>query len=50
VSAASHQAFVSGLRLAMIVGAAVTLVGTLCGPFVRANLDDADRPNAPIHF
>jgi hypothetical protein len=50
VSEASQHAFLSGLRLAMIVGAAVTLVGTLCGPFVRANLVDSDRPSAPIHF
>jgi hypothetical protein len=50
VSAASHHAFLSGLRLAMIVGAAVTLVGTVCGPFVRVTLVDSDRPSAPIHF
>jgi hypothetical protein len=50
VTAASDHAFLSGLRLAMIVGAAVTLVGTLCGPFVRATLVDTDRPSTPIHF
>ena len=50
VTTASHQAFLSGLRLAMIVGAAVTLVGALCGPFVRASLGDSEHTSAPIHF
>jgi EmrB/QacA subfamily drug resistance transporter len=38
VALASHHAFLSGLRLALVVGAAVTLVGTCCGPFIRASL------------
>ena len=52
VSAASHHAFLSGLRLALVVGAAATLIGALCGPFVRASLDNMDEPGkaAPLHF
>jgi EmrB/QacA subfamily drug resistance transporter len=53
VTAASHHAFLSGLRLAMVVGAAATLVGALCGPFVRASLDNADdagKAAGPLHF
>jgi EmrB/QacA subfamily drug resistance transporter len=52
VSAASHHAFLSGLRLAMVVGAAATLLGAFCGPFVRASLDNMDEAGkaAPIHF
>ena len=51
VSAASHHAFLSGLRLALVVSAA-TLIGALCGPFVRASLDNMDEPGkaAPLHF
>jgi EmrB/QacA subfamily drug resistance transporter len=43
VGAASHQAFLSGLRTAMLVAAAVTLLGTFCGPFVRESVNDGDR-------
>ncbi len=49
VTTVSHHAFLSGLRLAMVVGAAATLVGTLCGPFVRASIGDADSTGV-IHF
>jgi hypothetical protein len=49
VSTVSHQAFLSGLRLAMVVGAAATLVGTLCGPFIRSSTGEVDR-SGPIHF
>jgi hypothetical protein len=42
VSLVSHHAFLSGLRLAMIVGAAATLIGTACGPFIRATVGETD--------
>jgi EmrB/QacA subfamily drug resistance transporter len=45
----SHAAFLSGLRLAMVVGAAATLVGTLCGPFVKASVGDGTAA-AAVHF
>jgi hypothetical protein len=41
VTDAAHHAFLSGLRLAMIVGAAATMLGTACGPFMR-------RPPGPV--
>jgi EmrB/QacA subfamily drug resistance transporter len=43
VTTASHQAFLSGLHVALLVGAAATLVGTLCGPFVRASLNGGEH-------
>jgi EmrB/QacA subfamily drug resistance transporter len=49
VTLASHQAFLSGLHLALIVGAGATLLGVFAGPFVRASLTDRDHA-APIHF
>jgi EmrB/QacA subfamily drug resistance transporter len=49
VSDVSHQAFLSGLRLAMVVGAAATLVGTFCGPFVRASITGLESPTPPFH-
>ncbi|HVX21000.1 MAG TPA: MFS transporter [Acidimicrobiales bacterium] len=51
VAAASHDAFVSGLHLALLVAAAATLVGAACGPFVRTpdGGDAVDRP-VPVHF
>jgi predicted MFS family arabinose efflux permease len=49
LTTASHHAFLSGLHTALIVGAAATLAGTLCGPWVRGTLTDKSEP-APIHF
>jgi len=49
VTAASHHAFISGLHLALMVGAAATLAGMVAGPFVRATLTDSDHA-APVHF
>ena len=51
VAAASHDAFISGLHLALLVAAIATLVGAACGPFVRtpAGDDQSGRP-VPVHF
>jgi hypothetical protein len=42
VTSASHAAFLSGLRLALLIGAAATLVGAFCGPGINANLENVD--------
>jgi EmrB/QacA subfamily drug resistance transporter len=42
VATVSHYAFLSGLRFAMIIGAAATLVGAACGPFIRGSMAAAD--------
>jgi EmrB/QacA subfamily drug resistance transporter len=39
VATASHSAFLSGLRLALVIGAAVTLVGAVCGAFIDAEVE-----------
>jgi EmrB/QacA subfamily drug resistance transporter len=49
VAAASHQAFLSGLHLALLIGAAATLVGTFCGPFIKAPPSDGEHIG-PIHM
>ncbi len=49
ITAVSHHAFLSGLRFAMIIGAAATLIGAFCGPFVRSSVGDLDR-TVPVHF
>jgi EmrB/QacA subfamily drug resistance transporter len=49
VTTASQQAFLSGLRLALLVGAIATAVGTVCGLFVDAKPLEADTPK-PVHF
>jgi EmrB/QacA subfamily drug resistance transporter len=49
VAEVTHHAFLSGLRLAMIVGAVATLVGTACGPFVRRSLPPVEG-SAPLPF
>jgi len=49
ITTASHQAFLSGLHLALIIGAGATLVGTVCGLFVDAKPIDVEIPN-PVHF
>jgi hypothetical protein len=43
VTSASHAAFLSGLRLALVIGATATLVGAFCGPGINANLDEASE-------
>jgi EmrB/QacA subfamily drug resistance transporter len=49
VTTASHQAFLSGLRLALLVGAAACFVGTICGLFVTARPVEMEIPR-PVHF
>lgn len=49
VTAASHAAFLSGLHLALLLGAAATLVGAACGPWIRADLSPAAEP-VGVHF
>jgi EmrB/QacA subfamily drug resistance transporter len=58
VAVAAHAAFLSGLRLALVVAAAATLAGTLCGPWIRAEpgtgphgtgREGSDR-TIPVHF
>jgi EmrB/QacA subfamily drug resistance transporter len=49
VSDVTHQAFLSGLRLAMIVGAAATLLGTACGPFMRRSVRPVEG-STPLPF
>jgi hypothetical protein len=49
VADVTHQAFLSGLRLAMIVGAAATLLGTTCGPHMRRALHPVEG-SAPLPF
>jgi EmrB/QacA subfamily drug resistance transporter len=49
VGSVSHQVFLSGLRVALIVGAAATLLGTVCGPFVRASLGES-RAGPSVHI
>jgi hypothetical protein len=49
VTSASHAAFLSGLRLALLIGAAATLVGAFCGPGINANLTEGDSAT-PMPF
>lgn len=42
VAAGSQAAFLSGLHVALMVGAVATLVGAACGPFVRASQISGD--------
>lgn len=49
VTATAHAAFLSGLRLALVLGAAATIIGAACGPFVRADLSQASEPTG-VHF
>jgi hypothetical protein len=49
VADVSQHAFLSGLRLAMIVGAAATLLGTACGPFMRRPARSVEG-SAPLPF
>jgi EmrB/QacA subfamily drug resistance transporter len=50
VAATAHAAFLSGLHLALIVGAAATLLGAVCGPFIRADLSQVSEDAPVIHF
>lgn len=47
-----HAAFLSGLHIALVVGAAATLLGALCGPFIRADLSGSHSPSdaGVVHF
>ena len=45
---ASQEAFLSGLHLALLIAAGVTLTGTFCGMFVNARRAEAELP--VIHF
>lgn len=49
VAATAHAAFLSGLRLALVLGGLATLIGAACGPFVKADLSQAAEP-AAVHF
>ncbi len=58
VTAVANGAFLSGLRLALVVAAVVTFAGACCGPFIKGNPIDggdgddgegADRP-IMVHF
>lgn len=50
VAATAHSAFLSGLRLALVVAAAATAAGALCGPWIRSSSgqpsDRSDRAGA----
>ena len=48
VAAAAHAAFLSGLHLALMFGALATLIGTFCGPFVKADLSEATEPGGVL--
>jgi EmrB/QacA subfamily drug resistance transporter len=52
VVAASHAAFLSGLHLALLLGAAATLAGAACGPFIKADLATLAEVGEPtgVHF
>lgn len=43
IDSASHNAFLSGLHLALVLGGVATLIGALCGPFVKADLTMTDE-------
>jgi hypothetical protein len=49
VTSASHAAFLSGLRLALLVGVAATVLGTLCGPWIKPATRELDSV-ASLHF
>ena len=49
IASASHSAFLSGLRLALLLGVAACLLGALCGPWIKAATNDSGSP-APLHF
>jgi len=49
VATTAHAAFLSGLHLALLIGAGATLIGAACGPFVKADLSDQPSPAGP-HF
>ena len=50
VSSASYQAFLSGLHVALLVAAAATAVGTVCGLFVDAKVTEEDDLVKAVHF
>ena len=50
IATASHQAFLSGLHVALLVAAAATTIGTVCGLFVDAKVTEGDDNVKPIHF
>jgi EmrB/QacA subfamily drug resistance transporter len=43
VTIVAHAAFLSGLRLALVVAAGATLAGALCGPFIRTRSTSTDH-------
>ncbi len=40
LAATAHAAFLSGLHVALVFGGLATLIGALCGPFVKADLSN----------
>lgn len=49
LTATAHAAFLSGLHLALVLGGVATLVGALCGPFIKADLSGGAE-TAAVHF
>ncbi len=49
VTTASHAAFLSGLRWALLVGVAATVLGAFCGPWIKPATRELDSV-APLHF
>jgi hypothetical protein len=43
VTVVAHAAFLSGLRLALVVAAAATFAGAMCGPFIRTRSTSTDH-------
>ncbi len=44
----AHAAFLSGLHVALVFGGLATLIGALCGPFVKADLSNPPDPAGVI--
>ncbi|HWE56222.1 MAG TPA: MFS transporter [Acidimicrobiales bacterium] len=49
LTVASHAAFLSGLHLALLIGALATLIGAACGPFVRVT-EQSTETHVGVHF
>lgn len=47
LAAGAHAAFMSGLHVALLVGAVLTLLGALAAPFIRASGNPAETPAFP---
>jgi EmrB/QacA subfamily drug resistance transporter len=49
VAAHAHSAFLSGLHVSLLIGAAATLIGAACGPWIKADLSQVEDA-AAVHF